>query len=101
MRSRGRLARRRSVGTLEGTRVGGYLLRDRLGQGSHTAVYRASAPTGEWCVLKLVDAQLEDGQSLAARLRRDAPVLADIGDPRILPILDPMASDEMTAAAMP
>ena len=98
---RGRQARRRSVGTLEGTRFGGYLLRDCLGQGSHTAVYRASAPSGEWCALKLVDAQLEDGASLAARLRREAPLLAHIGDPRILPILDPIASADMTAAAMP
>jgi serine/threonine kinase PknH len=98
---RGRQARRRSIGTLEGTRVGGYLLRDRLGQGSHTAVYRASAPSGEWCALKLVDAQVEDGASLAARLRREAPVLAHIGDHRILPILDPIESDDMTAAAMP
>jgi serine/threonine protein kinase len=86
---------------MEGTRVGGYLLRDRLGQGSHTAVYRASAPSGEWCALKLVDTQLEDGASLVARLRREAPLLAHIGDPRILPILDPIVSDEMTAAAMP
>jgi serine/threonine protein kinase len=98
---RGRQARRRSVGTLEGTRVGGYLLRDRLGQGSHTAVYRASTESGEWRALKLVDAQLEEGASLAARLRREAPVLAGIGDPRILPLLDPMATDEMTAVAMP
>jgi serine/threonine-protein kinase len=98
---RGRQTRRRSVVTLEGTRVGGYLLRDRLGQGSHTAVYRASAPSGEWCALKLVDAQLEDGASLAARLRREAPLLAHIGDPRILPILDPIASDDMTGAVMP
>jgi serine/threonine-protein kinase len=81
--------------------VGGYLLRDRLGQGSHTAVYRASAPSGEWCALKLVDTQLEDGESLVARLRREAPLLAHIGDPRILPILDPIVSDDMTAAAMP
>lgn len=100
-RMRGRQARRRSIGTLEGTRVGGYLLRDRLGQGSHTAVYRASAPSGGWCALKLVDAQAEDGASLAARLRREAPLLAHMGDPRILPILDPIASDDMTAAAMP
>jgi serine/threonine-protein kinase len=98
---RGRHSRRRPVGTLEGTRVGGYLLRDCLGQGSGTAVYRASAPSGEWCALKLVDAQLEDGPSLAARLRRDAPVLAHIGDPRILPILDPIASEDMTGAVMP
>src|SRR5215831_1635186 len=98
---RGRHSRRRPVGTLEGTRVGGYLLRDRLGQGSHTAVYRASAPSGEWCALKLVDAQLEDGASLAARLRRDAPLLAHIRDPRILPILDPIASDDMAGAVMP
>lgn len=98
---RGRQARRRPVGTLEGTRVGGYLLRDRIGQGSHTAVYRASTESGEWRALKLVDAQLEDGASLVARLRREAPVLAGIGDPRILPILDPIATEEMTAVAMP
>ena len=98
---RGRQSRRRPVGALEGTRFSGYLLRDRLGQGSHTAVYRASAPSGEWCALKLVDAQLEDGPSLAARLRRDAPLLAHIGDPRILPILDPIASEDMTGAVMP
>jgi serine/threonine-protein kinase len=98
---RGRQSRRRPVGALEGTRVSGYLLRDRLGQGSHTAVYRASAPSGEWCALKLVDAQLEDGASLHARLRRDAPLLAHIRDPRILPILDPIASDDMTGAVMP
>src|SRR5215472_3338531 len=98
---RGRHSRRRPVGTLEGTRVGGYLLRDRLGQGNHTAVYRASAPSGEWCALKLVDGHLEDGASLAARLRRDAPLLAHIGDPRILPILDPIASDDMAGAVMP
>jgi serine/threonine-protein kinase len=95
------MSRHRPVGALEGTRVGDYLLRDRLGQGSHTAVYRASAPSGEWCAMKVVDTQLEDGESLVARLRRDAPLLAHIGDPRILPILDPIASDDMTAAAMP
>lgn len=98
---RGRQARRRSVGTLSGLRVGGYLLQNRLGQGNHTAVYRAAAPSGEWCALKLVDAQLEDGATLAARLRRDAPLLAHIRDPRILPILDPIASDDMTGAVMP
>jgi serine/threonine-protein kinase len=87
--------------TLEGTRIGGYLLRDRLGQSSHTAVYRASTESGEWCALKLVDAQLEDGASLADRLRRDAPVLADLGEPRILPVLDPVVTEDMTAVAMP
>jgi serine/threonine protein kinase len=101
---RGRQARRRPVGTLdtlEGTRVGGYVLRDRLGQSSHTAVYRASTDAGEWRALKLVDAQLEDVASLAARLRREAPLLADLGAPRILPILDPVATEDMTAVAMP
>jgi serine/threonine protein kinase len=86
---------------LGGTKVGGYLLEECLGQGSHTAVYRASSPSGERCALKVVDAQLEDGASLAGRLRREAPLLAHIGDPRILPILDPIASEALTGAVMP
>src|SRR5215472_13285513 len=86
---------------LEGTRVGRYLLRDRLGHGSYTAVYRAMTPAGEWCALKLVDARLHSGENLAERLRRDAEVLDRIGHPQIVPIQNPIAADDMTAAAMP
>src|SRR5215472_1586944 len=86
---------------LEGTRVRRYLLRDRLGHGSHTAVYRAMTPAGEWCALKLVDARLHGTENLAERLRRDARVLDRIAHPQIVPIQNPITADDMTAAAMP
>src|SRR2546421_3561616 len=95
-----RLSRRNVVQGLEGSRVGRYVLEDCLGHGSHTAVYRAWAPAGEWCALKLVDTQVQGGDDLAERLRRDAALVEQAG-PHILPIYNPMRSDDLTAAAMP
>ena len=89
------------VEELQRTRVGRYQLGDCLGHGSHTAVYRASTPTGASCALKVVDTRLQGAEDLAERLRQDAWVLDQLSHPRILPIWDPMASKEMTAAAMP
>jgi len=89
------------VEELQRTRVGRYQLGDCLGHGSHTAVYRASTPSGASCALKVVDTRLQGAEDLAERLRQDAEVLDQISHPRILPIWDPMASQEMTAAAMP
>jgi len=86
---------------LQRMKLGRYHLRDCLGHGSHTAVYRASAPAGASCALKVVDTRLQGGEDLAERLRQDAAVLEQISHPHILPILDPMASSEMTAAVMP
>jgi serine/threonine-protein kinase len=96
-----KLPGRQAVLGLEGTRAGRYLLQDCLGHGSHTAVYRALTPYGERCALKFVDARLQGGEDLAERLRREAAVLDRIGNPRILPILSPMATDEATMAAVP
>ncbi len=81
--------------------VGHYLLHDCLGHGGHTAVYRATTPSGQLCALKLVDMRVQGGENLAQRLRRDAAILDHIGHPRILPILNPMTAEAMTAAAMP
>ena len=92
---------RGGVSGLEGTRVGRYLLRDCLGRGNHTAVYRASTPSGEWCALKLVDARLQGDDDLAERLRQVAAVLDQIRHPHIVPILNPASSGEVTLAAMP
>lgn len=86
---------------MEGARVGRYVLEDCLGHGSHTAVYRAWTPAGELVALKLVDGRLQGGEDLAERLRRDAAVLAQLGDPQILPILNALWADEMTAVAVP
>ena len=96
-----RLSRRNVVQGLEGSRVGRYVLEDCLGHGSHTAVYRAWAPAGEWCALKLVDTQVQGGDDLAERLRRDATLMERADHPHILPIYNPMRSDDLTAAAMP
>ena len=96
-----RLPRRQAVEGLEGTRVGRYVVHGLLGRGAYSAVYRASTAAGGWCALKLVDARLQGGENLAERLRRDAAVLDRIGHPHILPIRSPMASDALTAAAMP
>jgi serine/threonine kinase PknH len=86
---------------LEGSRVGRYVLQDCLGHGSHTAVYRAWAPSDDWVALKLVDGRLQGGEDLAERLRRDAAALEQVGQPHILPILNALWADEMTAVAMP
>ncbi|HXM58169.1 MAG TPA: serine/threonine-protein kinase [Candidatus Dormibacteraeota bacterium] len=86
---------------MEGSRVGRYVLEDCLGHGSHTAVYRAWAPAGEWCALKLVDTQVQGSDDLADRLRRDAALIEQAGHTHILPIYNPMRSDHLTAAAMP
>lgn len=94
-------SRRDSVRGLEGTRVGRYVLEDCLGHGDHTAVYRAWTPSGDWCALKLVDTRVQGAEDLAGRLRRDAAILDSGGHPHILPIFNPMRSDDMTAAAMP
>src|SRR5438067_468292 len=59
---------------LGGSTVGAYRLGDCLGHGSHTAVYHASR-RGHDCVVKLVDARLQENGKLAARLRREAAVL--------------------------
>ena len=78
-----RLSRRNVVQGLEGSRVGRYVLEDCLGHGSHTAVYRAWAPAGEWCALKLVDTQVQGGDDLAERLRRDATLMERADHPHI------------------
>lgn len=77
------------------------MLQDCLGHGSHTAVYRAWTPSGEWSAVKLVDERLHGGENLAERLQRDAEVLDRLGHPHILPILSAIGSDGMTAAAVP
>jgi len=94
-------SRRDAVRGLEGTRVGRYVLEDCLGHGDHTAVYRAWTPSGEWYALKLVGTRVQGAENLAERLRRDAAILDSGGHPHILPISNPMRSDDMTAAAMP
>lgn len=96
-----RLSARGAVEGLEGTRVGRYVLEDCLGHGSHTAVYRAWTPSGEWCALKLVDTRVQGDEDLAERLRRAAEIIERISHPHILPISNPIRSDEMTAVAMP
>jgi len=90
-----------TVSGLEGTRIGRYWLHDCLGRGSHTAVYKASTPSGQWCALKLVDMRLQGGENLAERVLRDAAILEQIGHPHILPIHNAMAFDELTAVVMP
>lgn len=86
---------------LEGGRVGRYLLHDCIGHGSHTAVYRAWTPSGDLVALKLVDGRLQGGEDLAERLRHDAAALDQLGLPYVLPILNALWADEMTAVAMP
>ena len=85
----------------EGTRIGRYWLHDCLGHGSHTAVYSASTPSGEWCALKLVDRRLQGGENLVDRVLHEAEMIERIGNPYILPILNAVASDDMTAVVMP
>lgn len=77
------------------------MLQDCLGHGSHTAVYRAWTPSGEWSAVKLVDERLHGGENLAERLRREAEVLDRLGHPHIPPILNAIGSHGMTAAAVP
>jgi serine/threonine protein kinase len=96
-----RLSRQGAVNGLEGTRIGRYWLHDCLGHGSHTAVYKASTPSGNWCALKLVDTRMQGGENLAERLLQDAAVIEQIGHPHILPIQNAMALDRMTAVVMP
>lgn len=86
---------------LEGGRVGRYVLHDCLGHGSHTAVYRAWTPSGDPVALKLVDGRLQGGEDLSERLRQDAAVLDQLGLPYVLPILNALWAEEMTAVAMP
>jgi serine/threonine-protein kinase len=86
---------------LQGTRVGRYLLQECLGHSRYTAVYQAASSAGERCAIKLVDSHLLGGEDLAERLRRESAVLNQIRHPRIIPIRDSMASEEMTAAVMP
>jgi eukaryotic-like serine/threonine-protein kinase len=90
-----------SVLGLEGGRVGRYVLQDCLGHGSHTAVYRAWTPSGDPVALKLVDGRLQGGEDLAERLRGDAAALDQLGLPYVLPILNALWTDEVTAVAMP
>jgi len=85
----------------EGTRIGRYWLHDCLGHASHTAVYSASTPSGEWCALKLVDRRLQGAENLVDRVLHEADVIDRIGNPYILPILNAVAADDMTAVVMP
>jgi serine/threonine protein kinase len=86
---------------LQRMKVGRYQLGDCLGYGGSTAVYRAATAAGASCAVKVVDRRLQGGEDLAERLWREAAILDRIGHERIIPIRDPMASSEMTAAAMP
>ena len=88
------------VQDLSGSVLKGYHLGDCLGWTSHTAVYRAVRGGVLWAV-KVIDSQLEPDGALAARLRRDAGLLSDIGRPFILPIHDAGRSGKFTFAASP
>src|SRR5437763_10597382 len=85
---------------LGGSTVGAYRLGDCLGHGSHTAVYHASR-RGQDCVVKLVDARLQENGKLAARLRREAAVLDRVGGRGIVPIQDALRTEGLTIAEMP
>ena len=88
------------VQDLSGTLLKGYHLGDCLGWTSHTAVYRAVRGGVLWAV-KVIDSQLEPDGALAARLRRDAGLISDIGQPQILPIHDAGRSGKLTFVASP
>ena len=88
------------VPDLSGTVLKGYHLGDCLGWTSHTAVYRAARGGVLWAV-KVIDSHLEPNGALAARLRRDAALLSDVGQPQILPIHDVGRSGKFTFVASP
>lgn len=88
------------VQDLSGTVLKGYHLGDCLGWTSHTAVYRAARGGALWAV-KVIDSELEPDGSLAARLRRDAGLLSDAGQPNILPVKDAGRSGKLTFAVTP
>src|SRR5215470_2727620 len=88
------------VQDLSGTVLKGYHLGDCLGWTTHTAVYRAVRGGALWAV-KVIDSQLEPDGSLAARLRREAGLLADARQPNILPVHDAGRSGRLTFAVAP
>lgn len=90
-----------TLAELEGTTVGQYQLEGCLGCGMHTAVYRASTPEGPACALKVVDRAVLGGEDLAERLAGEGGVLHRTGHARILPLREPVATEEMSGAAMP
>jgi hypothetical protein len=85
---------------LGGTSIGSYRLRECLGHGSCTAVYRAYTGSAE-CAVKLVDGRLGESRELAERLVRESAVLDRIGHEGILPIRDAVQIDGVAAVAMP
>jgi len=89
-----------AVSELSGTSLKGYQLDRCMGWSSHTAVYQAVRGGASWAV-KVVDAQLAPDGALADRVRREANLLADVGDPRIVPIEEAGRSGKLTYAASP
>lgn len=67
----------------------GYELRDIVGWGDHSLVYRAYQPSiGREVALKVIQAEHANDLSFIARFERDAQVVANLKHPHILPLYD-------------
>jgi serine/threonine-protein kinase len=88
------------VQELSGTTLKGYQLEACLGWSSHTAVYSAWRGGSSWAV-KILDGDLAPDHALVDRIRREADVLADVGNPSILPIHDSGRTGSLTYAVSP
>ena len=89
-----------AVRELSGTTLKGYQLENCLGWSSHTAVYDAWRGGASWAV-KIVDGDLAPDGVLADRLKRDARVLSELGNPAIVPIHDAGRTGRLTYAVSP
>jgi serine/threonine-protein kinase len=91
-----------AAGVVAGARIAGYLLEQEVGQGATGVVFRArDEQRGQPVALKIMRPPLAADREFAGRLLREAPAVAAVGEPHILPALQVGEADGTLFVCMP
>jgi serine/threonine protein kinase len=89
---------------MNGERLGGYILLERIGRGGMSSVYRAVAESGgDEVAIKILilDSEQEENAVFRARFEREAQIINDLHHDHILPMLDIGQEDDRFYYVMP
>jgi predicted Ser/Thr protein kinase len=78
----------REAPTVEFTRLDGYVLRERIGEGGMGVVHRATDPHGRVVAIKLLRPHVASDRESRARFAREAQVLARVRGRHVAQVLD-------------
>lgn len=71
-----------------GTRIGGFVLDEKLGEGAVGVVYRATSASGEVVALKILKKQLAQDPVFRQRFAHEARAAREVDHPHLVPIVD-------------